>query len=62
MSFGTGLFGEYDLLALDGSIRMSDDTPLELRAGIIDSVGYPAVHIRRACEDTRIGENAFTTS
>ena len=56
MSFRTSLCSWDSFLAHDSSIRVCDDTLLDLRIQIIDSVGGPAVEslgtldIKRLCE------------
>jgi hypothetical protein len=61
MSLRTSHLYSNNLLTLDGSIRVFDDALLEFRAEVVNSVGCPAVHVRRATEDERIGEGTFTT-
>jgi hypothetical protein len=61
MSLRTSYLRRNNFLTLDGSIGVFDDALLEFRAEVVNSVRRPAVHVRRAVEDERIGEGAFAT-
>lgn len=62
MSLSTGLLGQNNPLALDGGLRVFDDTTLEMGAEVVNGVGCPAMHVRGTLEDQRICEGTFTTS
>jgi hypothetical protein len=61
MSFRTSHLCRNNLLTMDGSIRVFDNALLEFRAEVVNGIRRPAVHVRRAIVDQRIGEGTFAT-